>query len=41
MPMVILYGFYSYYKEKIVEYKDNWDMAKFIFGVKKCRLGDH
>lgn len=32
----ILSGFAIYYLEKKVEYKSQFDILKFIFGVKKC-----
>ena len=34
--LTILVGFTVYYLEKKVEYKSQFDILKFIFGVKKC-----
>ena len=35
--VTILAGFFMYYREKQVEYKDTFDLKKFIFGVVKCK----
>ena len=35
--VVILAGFFMYFREKKVEYKDSFDFKKFIFGVVKCK----
>ena len=35
--IVILAGFFMYFREKKVEYKDSFDLKKFIFGVVKCK----
>ena len=35
--IVILAGFFMYFREKKVEYKDSFDFKKFIFGVVKCK----
>ena len=35
--VTILAGFFMYYREKQIEYKDTFDLQKFIFGVVKCK----
>jgi len=35
--VIIVAGFFMYYREKQVEYKDTFDFKKFIFGVVKCK----
>lgn len=35
--VTILAGFFMYYREKQIEYKDTFDLKKFIFGVVKCK----
>jgi hypothetical protein len=35
--VVLVSGFLMYYGEKKLEYKDNWDMSKFLFGNVECK----
>jgi hypothetical protein len=35
--IVISMGFFNYYKEKQIEYKNSFEFRKFIFGVVKCK----
>ena len=37
VTIVISMGFFNYYKEKQVEYKNSFEFRKFIFGVIKCK----
>ena len=37
VTIVISMGFFNYYKEKQVEYKNSFEFSKFIFGVVKCK----
>ena len=35
--VTILAGFFMYYREKKIEYKETFNLQKFIFGVVKCK----
>jgi hypothetical protein len=35
--VTIIAGFFMYYREKKIEYKETFDLQKFIFGVIKCK----
>ena len=37
VTIVISMGFFNYYKEKQIEYKNSFEFRKFIFGVVKCK----
>ena len=37
VAVVILAGFFMYYKKKQIEYKDSFKFHKFIFGVINCK----
>ena len=37
VTIVISMGFFNYYKEKQIEYKNSFEFRKFIFGVIKCK----
>ena len=37
VAIVISMGFFNYYKEKQIEYKNSFEFRKFIFGVIKCK----
>ena len=37
VAIVISMGFFNYYKEKQIEYKNSFEFRKFIFGVVKCK----
>ena len=37
---LLLFGFYKYYARHRIEYANNWDPVKFIFGTNICRANN-